>query len=267
MSKLVGEDGFVYGIDMTENQLAVANRHIENQTRAFGYKRPNVGFVLDNMETIEKHFTAESLDLVTSNCVLNLAEDKEMVLHQVHQVLQSGGEFYFSDIYADRRIPDELKNNEVLYGECLGGALYHRDFERIARKVGFSDPRIVVKRELPINNDSVKKLVGTINFYSITYRLWKVEGLEESWEDYGKTATYLGGVPESPTVFELDENYVFEQNTPVRICKNTELMLTQTRFKPFFKVMGDSKRHLGAFVHCSAKGEKTSGLKPEKSCC
>ena len=267
MSKLIGEDGFVYGIDMTENQLAVANSNIEKQTRTFGLKRPNVRFILDNMESIEKHFTKKSLNLVTSNCVVNLAEDKELILQQVYEVLQPGGEFYFSDIYADRRVPDEVKNNEVLYGECLGGALYDRDFEMIARKVGFSDPRVVVKRVLPINNDTVKRLVGTITFYSITYRLWKLEGLEESWEDYGQTAVYLGGIPESPTVFKLDENHVFEQDRPERICGNTTLMLTQTRFKPFFKVTGDSTEHLGAFSNCSTTASETTRLQLNKSCC
>jgi ubiquinone/menaquinone biosynthesis C-methylase UbiE len=267
MSTLVGEDGFVHGIDMTENQLAVAKSHIEEQTRTFGFKRPNVRFILDTMERIDKHFTQDSLNLVTSNCVLNLAEDKELILQQIHHVLQPGGEFYFSDIYADRRVPDEVKNNEVLYGECLGGALYDRDFERIARKVGFSDPRVVVRRVLPITNASVKRLVGTITFYSITYRLWKLEGLEESWENYGQTATYLGGLPESPTVFGLDESNVFERNRPASICRNTALMLTRTRFKPFFKVMGDANEHLGAFMHGSATEGGSTRLKPKKSCC
>ena len=110
------------------------------------------------MESIEKHFSGESLDLVTSNCVINLAEDKEVILQQIYNVLQSGGEFYFSDVYADRRIPVTIKTNEMLYGECLGGALYYRDFERIARKVGFADPRVVVKKMISVNNDAVKRL-------------------------------------------------------------------------------------------------------------
>lgn len=267
MSKLVGQDGFVYGIDMTENQLAVANRHIEKQTRRFGLKRPNVRFILDDMASIEKHFTKESLNLVTSNCVLNLGEDKELILQQVYEVLQPGGEFYFSDIYADRRVPDEIKNNEVLYGECLGGALYDRDFERIARKVGFLDPRVVVKQVLPINNETVKRLVGTITFYSITYRLWKLEGLEDSWEDYGQTAVYHGGIPESPTVFVLDENHVFKKKKPERICGNTARMLTQTRFNPFFKVTEYSTVHLGAFRHSLTTGGETTRPQPNKNCC
>jgi len=270
MSKLVGEDGFVYGLDMTENQLAVAQRYIEEQTRQFAFTKPNVQFILDDMESIEKHFARESLDLVTSNCVVNLAEDKEVILQQVYNVLQSGGEFYFSDVYADRRIPDTIKTNEVLYGECLGGALYYRDFERIARKVGFADPRIVVKQVIPVNNDEVKRLVGDITFYSITYRLWKLEGLEGASEDYGQTATYLGGIPETPAAFRLDGNHLFEKNKTERICGNTALMLSKTRFKPFFKVVGDFREHLGAFKDCATTGnpdDNNANLSTTKSCC
>ena len=270
MSKLVGEDGFVYGLDMTENQLAVAQRYIEEQTRQFAFAKPNVQFILDDMESIEKHFARESLDLVTSNCVVNLAEDKEVILQQVYNVLQSGGEFYFSDVYADRRIPDTIKTNEVLYGECLGGALYYRDFERIARKVGFSDPRIVVKQVIPVNNDEVKRLVGDITFYSITYRLWKLEGLEGASEDYGQTATYLGGIPETPAAFRLDGNHLFEKNKPERICGNTALMLSKTRFKQFFKVVGDFSEHLGAFKDCATTenpDDNNANLSTTKSCC
>jgi radical SAM/Cys-rich protein len=80
MSKLVGENGFVYGIDMTENQIEVATRYIQEQTRRFGYKRPNVNFIQDYIENVGNHFPEEFLDIVISNCVINLVEDKEPVL-------------------------------------------------------------------------------------------------------------------------------------------------------------------------------------------
>jgi hypothetical protein len=75
---------------------------------------------------------------------------------------------YFSDVYADRRVPSEISSDPVLRGECLGGALYHKDFERIAGKVGFTDSRIVSKRTIEIDNREMQNLVGNIKFYSIT---------------------------------------------------------------------------------------------------
>jgi arsenite methyltransferase len=134
MSKLVGPKGFICGIDMTKNQIAVADKYVDKQTEAFGYKRPNVKFILDYIENLGEHFGKESLDVATSNCVINLAEDKEIILQKVHEVLKFGGEMYFSDVYVDRRVQKSIARDPVLRGECLGGALYYRDFETIAKR-------------------------------------------------------------------------------------------------------------------------------------
>jgi len=251
MSKLVGEAGFVYGIDMTEEQLAVAQKYIAEQTTRYSYKKPNVRFILDDMEHIQDHFVPEAVDLVTSNCVLNLAEKKEIIIQQIYDVLRFGGEFYFSDIFADRRVPEKIKSDPVLYAECLGGALYYRDFERMARKAGFVDPRVVSQRPVAVSSGHVKALIGDVRFHSITYRLWKLKDLEDTCEDYGQSATYRGGIPETPVLFHLDGAHIFHKNKPQRICGNTARMLSQTRCKEHFTIIGDGSEHLGIFRDCS----------------
>lgn len=267
MSKLAGADGFVHGIDMTENQVAVAKKYVGEQTAAFGYSAPNVDFIFDYIENLRTHFDKEALDLVTSNCVINLTEDKEVILRQVYEVLKFGGEMYFADIYADRRVPQEISRDPVLRGECLGGALYYRDFERMARKVGFADPRVASKRIVRINNEDVAGLVGNINFYSITYRLWKLKSLENGCEDYGHTASFTGEMPESPFKFRLDAGHVFYRNKPERVCGNTALMLSQTRFNNYFDVSGTFDEHFGAFEACANTEQSTQGTGGESSCC
>ena len=270
MSKLVGEDGFVYGIDMTENQLAVARKYSEEQMIRFSYKKPNVRFILDDMEHIQNHFIPETLDLVTSNCVLNLAENKEIVIKQLYDALHFGGEFYCADIFADRRVPDTISTDPLLYGECLGGALYYRDFERMARKAGFLDPRIVSQRSITVSTDEVKARIGNIRFYSITYRLWKLKGLEDTGEDYGQRATYSGGIPGAPLTFHLDGTHVFHKKKSERVCGNTARMLSQTRFKDYFTITGDCNEHLGEFKDCStaqpARDEPLNAV-PSERCC
>jgi radical SAM/Cys-rich protein len=255
MSKLVGKDGFVYGIDMTESQIEVATRYIQEQSKRFGYTKPNIDFIQDYIENVGNHFTEESLDMVISNCVINLVEDKEHVIGEIHRMLKFGGEFYFSDIYADRRIPDDLRRNHVLYGECLGGALYYKDFERVATKAGFIDPRVVSKRTVDITNKEIMSLVGNITFYSITYRLWKLAGMEDACEDYGHIAVYKGGIPETPFKFQLDSSHVFEKNKPEKVCGNTALMLSETRFKDYFQVTGSFEEHFGEFRDCGKTSE------------
>jgi len=250
MSKLVGEQGFVYGIDMTEAQIRVAEKYLEVQTKRFGYGRANCGFIFDDIEHANRHFSAGSLDLVISNCVINLVEDKETIIRRIHDMLKPGGEFYFSDIYADRRIPAALKKDPVLHGECLGGALYEKDFVRIARKAGFNDPRVVSRRRISISNEDVRDRVGNIRFSSITYRLWKIDNIEDACEDFGHIAVYRGGVREAPFAFPLDFGHVFERDRPEKVCGNTALMLSQTRLKPFFEVTGSFDQHFGSFRDC-----------------
>jgi radical SAM/Cys-rich protein len=251
LSKLVGPDGFVSGIDMTRGQIEIAKKYQSFQTNMFGYGKPNTHFIYDYIENLTNYFTDESLDLVVSNCVVNLIEFKERFMHQVFKILKYGGEFYFSDIYADRRLPHELKTDPVLYGECLGGALYWKDFERIARDTGFTDPRIVSKRAVDISNEEIRNLVGNTTFFSITYRLWKIEALEDSCEDYGLVAFYRGGVSVSPSRFVLDRSHIFEKDKPVLVCGNTALMLSKTRLSEYFEVSGDFKTHFGEFRNCS----------------
>lgn len=250
LSRLVGEDGFVYGIDMTKEQIDVAVKYIDEHTERFGYKRPNIKFIHDYIENLDKHIPENSLDIVVSNCVVNLIEDKEGVIKQIYKILKYGGEFYFSDIYADRRLPDDMRKNPLLYGECLGGALYWKDFERIARKAGFIDPRIVSKRVVEIKNEEIQRLVESVTFYSITYRLWKIQGLEDACEDFGHIAIYRGGINESPFKFTLDSTHIFEKDRPERVCGNTALMLSETRFRDYFEIIGSFKKHLGLFVGC-----------------
>jgi len=268
MSKLVGDKGFVYGIDMTEAQIRVAEKYLAAQTKRFGYAKPNCGFIFDDIEHAQRHFPAGSLDLVISNCVINLVENKEPIIRQIHEMLKPGGEFYFSDIYADRRIPDVLKKDPVLHGECLGGALYEKDFVRIAAKAGFVDPRIMSRRVIEIANEEVRARVGNIRFSSITYRLWKLEGLEDACEDYGHVAVYRGGIAGSPHTFELDNAHCFEKDRPERVCGNTALMLSHTRLRDYFKLIGTFDRHFGPFRDCGTPTQDKDGpMSGGSPCC
>jgi len=119
LAQLVGEDGYVVGVDMTDEQLDVANRHIDFHADKFGFKASNVEFRKGYLESLEDLGLEEnSFDIIVSNCVINLCQDKEAVLKQAYKLLKPGGEIYFSDVYSDRRVPEELINDPILYGEC-----------------------------------------------------------------------------------------------------------------------------------------------------
>lgn len=251
LSALVGESGSVLGVDMTPEQLAVAQRHREFHRSQFGYAESNVAFRQGYLERLEDlDLDSDSFDIVVSNCVLNLCTDKETVLRQVHRLLKPGGEFYFSDIYADRRLPSTLRQDPLLYGECLAGALYWNDFATLAKAAGFADPRLVEDRPISIDNDDIVRKVAPARFFSATYRLFKIPELEPACEDYGQAVVYRGTVAHHPNALVLDKHHIMETGRVFPVCGNSYRMLHDTRFAPHFDFIGDFERHYGIFPGC-----------------
>ncbi len=251
LSQLSGKNGTVIGVDMTEEQLAVARRHEAFHQKAFGYPFSNVRFLKGYIEQLEElNLTDSSIDIVVSNCVINLAMDKAAVLREIYRVLKPGGELYFSDVYSDRRIPQTLVNDPVLYGECLSGALYWNDFVPLARAQGFIDPRLVTDRPITIENSELQDKTGNIRFYSATYRLFKLPELELACEDHGQAVVYRGTIPYHPHAFILDKHHFIETGKQFPVCGNTWRILHDTRFAAHFDFYGNFNQHYGIFPGC-----------------
>ena len=247
LSQLVGESGFVYGVDMTEKQLSVANQHLGWHMDRFGYSQPNIKFMKGYIEDLkDTGIEDNSIDLVISNCVINLSPSKEQVFSEILRVLKPGGELFFSDVFSGRRVPENLKNDKVLYGECLGGAIYKEDFRRLMTTLGIPDTRILIKRKLTLEDEVLKSKAGMIDFYSMTVRAFKVE-LEDICENYGHVAYYNGTIEDQHHSFILDDHHEFHTGLPVPVCGNTANMLSQTRFARHFRVVGDFSTHYGPF--------------------
>jgi len=268
-SYLVGEAGHVVGVDMTQEQIDVANNNIEFHRDAFGYKKSNVEFIKGNIESLDQLDLKEgSFDIIISNCVLNLASDKQKVLNDAFKLLKAGGEMYFSDVYSERRIPVDLQKNKVLWGECLSGALYWNDFLNFAKKAGFTDPRAFSDAPITVENEELQELIGDIKFYSVTYRLMKIDGLESDCEDYGQAVVYKGGIMESPNGFKLDDHHYFPKGKMITVCGNSYKMLFDTRFKAFFEFHGTWDTHYGIFEGCGGNMPFTESEGGEAgSCC
>ena len=247
LSRLVGESGRVIGVDMTQEQLEVAQQHCDWHAKRYGYARSNVEFVHGLIEDLATAGIADnSIDVVVSNCVINLSPDKQQVLSEIFRVLKPGGELYFSDVYADRRIPQSLKFEPVLLGECLGGALYWEDFRRIMHDLSCPDIRVVKENPITLDDPEVAAKIGMVNFRSVTVRAFKMP-LEDRCEDFGQLAVYKGTLLEHPHAFDLDDHHHFETGRPLRVCGNTYDMLGSSRYAGHFELTGDKSTHFGLF--------------------
>ena len=141
-ARRVGPEGFVYGLDMTDEMLALA---LANKAQA-GAR--NVVFLKGRIEDIP--LPANAVDVVISNCVINLSSDKRQTLREAFRVLQPGGRFAVSDVVADGDVPEALRQNMEAWVGCLAGALDVQAYERILAEAGFADISITITRRYTV---------------------------------------------------------------------------------------------------------------------
>ena len=133
-AKRVGPTGKAYGLDMTDEMLALAN---ENKARAGA---SNVEFLRGHIENIP--LPANTVDVVISNCVINLSGDKRKVLAEAFRVLKPGGRFAVSDVVVRGEMPPEVRKSAELWVGCVAGALEEQEFLLLLRDVGFENASI-----------------------------------------------------------------------------------------------------------------------------
>ncbi|HEV2238380.1 MAG TPA: arsenite methyltransferase [Ktedonobacterales bacterium] len=141
-ARRVGQTGFAYGLDMTDEMLALA---LENQARS-GLR--NVAFLKGQIEQIP--LPARSVDVVISNCVINLAADKGQVLREAFRVLKPGGRFAVADVVADGPVPAGLRSHMEAWVGCLAGALEIAEYERLLAEAGFADVSVTLTRRYTV---------------------------------------------------------------------------------------------------------------------
>jgi arsenite methyltransferase len=137
-ARRVGPSGFAYGLDMTDEMLALA----EQNKAAAGAE--NVQFLKGHIEDIP--LSEATVDVVISNCVINLAADKGQVLREAYRVLKPGGRFAVSDVVAQGALPDDLRADMEAWVGCVAGALEESEYRRLLTDAGFADVEVEVTR-------------------------------------------------------------------------------------------------------------------------
>jgi SAM-dependent methyltransferase len=143
-ARRVGETGKVYGLDMTDEMLALAR---ENQRVA---KVTNVEFLKGELEHVP--LPDGVVDVIISNCVVNLSADKDRALAEAFRVLKPGGRFAVSDVVVRGEVPADVRRNVELWIGCLAGAMEEKEFEARLKKAGFADVSITPTRIYTIDD-------------------------------------------------------------------------------------------------------------------
>jgi len=143
-AKRVGPTGKAYGLDMTDEMLALAR---ENQRQA-GVE--NVEFLKGEIENIP--LPENAVDVLISNCVINLSADKDKVLREAFRVLKPGGRFAVSDVVVRGEVPEEVRKSMLLWVGCIAGALEENDYLARLKSAGFEDVSIEPTREYDVED-------------------------------------------------------------------------------------------------------------------
>jgi ubiquinone/menaquinone biosynthesis C-methylase UbiE len=151
-ARRVGPAGKAYGLDMTDEMLALA---LENRTKAGA---TNVEFLKGHIESIP--LPSNTVDVIISNCVINLSGDKRQVLKEAFRVLKPGGRFAVSDVITRAGLPDAVRGSMALWTGCVAGALEESEFIALLEEAGFENPSIEPTR-IYTRDDAVALLHGT----------------------------------------------------------------------------------------------------------
>jgi MoaA/NifB/PqqE/SkfB family radical SAM enzyme/SAM-dependent methyltransferase len=235
-AKLVGPAGKAIGIDMTDRMLHVARENQPRVAAALGYDA--VEFREGFLEQVPVE--SKSVDLVTSNCVVNLSPDKPRVFAEMWRVLKDHGRILISDIVSETEVPPHLKVNPQLWGECLVGALTQDELIAALERAGFYGIELLKK--------TYWKDVEGAPFFSVTVRGWKFEKTS-GCVFKGHRAVYLGPAK----AFIDEEGHQFPRNEPYEICTDTAAKLSNPPYKAMFAILEPGEERAG-YACCGPEG-------------
>ncbi|MBI4400402.1 MAG: methyltransferase domain-containing protein, partial [Nitrospirae bacterium] len=217
-ARRVGPTGRVIGLDMTDTMLAIARRNAPTVVANLGHETANVEFRKGMAEAMP--VAGNSIDLIISNCVINLAPDKHKVFREMYRVLRAGGRFTISDIVSDQPVPNYLVHDTEKWGNCLSGALQVSDYLGGMRQAGFLGIHQI--------KFSPWSVIDGIHFLSLTLTGYK---LSVTVEPNGVRFATLQG-PFSRVVDELGQAY--QRGVPQAVDARTASLLKTPPFERLF---------------------------------
>ena len=222
-SRLVGPTGHVIGIDMTDTMLDIARMHAPTVAANLGYPASNVEFRKGMADAIP--VSDGTVDLIISNCVINLAPDKHKVFREMYRVAKPGGRFTISDIVADQPVPQYLVHDAEKWGDCLSGALTFTDYVAGMAGAGFLGIHLI--------KSSPWQAIDGIHFFSVTLTGYKLPATRPQTDV--RYATLRG--PFSRVVDELGATHL--RGIPQPITPDAVCLLSQAFLASHFILSSD----------------------------
>lgn len=232
-SVLAGQNGHVIGVDMTDEQLEVANHAISYHKTVF----PNASSIEFRKGLIENLKDAgiedNTIDVVISNCVVNLSNDKQAVFNEIYRVLKEGGEVHISDIFTNLPLGPKARENKVLVGECMGNAIDIQTFMKLMFDAGFSEIYPTEARYVPTPGVSPEIIDPSIDFYSVTFSAFKTSSKADYWG--GHWVKYNGGIVHCENELDFDMAHKFPTGARIYVGKLMFETIKQSRYGKYFE--------------------------------
>ncbi len=235
-AKFVGASGTAIGVDMTDRMLSVARDNKPKVAAALGHD------IIEFREGFLEKIPVETntVDLVTSNCVVNLSPDKPRVFEEIWRILKDHGRIVISDIVSEREVPPHLKVNPRLWGECLVGALTQEEFLARLERAGFYGLMVLQR--------AYWKDVEGYPFHSLTVQGFKFQKTD-GCIFRGHRAVYLG----PGKAFVDEEGHLFPRNEPYEICTDTIAKLRQPPYNGMFAIL-EPGEEASSYACCDPDG-------------
>ena len=245
-SKKVGASGKIIGIDMTDRMLRQARLWKGKVVENLGYD--NIAFKKGYLEEIP--LPDQFADLITSNCVINLSPDKKQVFVEMWRVLKDFGRIVISDTITEEALPEGMRANPRLWGECVSGALTQSEYLAKLEQAGFYGLSVIKK--------TLWKEVEGYRFFSAVIRGYKFEK-KSSCTYISQKATYLG-----PMQAVMDEEgHLFPRDQAIEVCTDTAAKLQQPPYQSFFVVTSGE----ATIIEPGVSAGDASAASGENDCC
>jgi arsenite methyltransferase len=266
-AQVVGPAGKVIGVDMTDEMLAVARRNAPLVAERIGYA--NVEFRKGRIQDLKPIVADETIDVVVSNCVLNLVEPaaKKQLFAEIHRVLKRGGRAAISDIVSDEDVPEELQRDPELWSGCISGALREGLFLKAFEDAGFYGITLLKRDALPW------RTVQGIEFRSVTIEAFK--GKQGACFERNQAVIYKGPFKE---VLD-DDGHRLRRGERVAVCDKTHQLYKKPPYREHFEFVNpvteipveqaqlfDCSRKALRHPH-ETKGEAYKITTPAGTCC